>query len=67
MAADIPQGRLNECQFTAPREFTPNGTGHTTHHEQASLIRRRIAWKPPHQRSPPTPDRHPGKRSLMRQ
>jgi hypothetical protein len=34
-----------ECQFTAPREFTPNGTGHTTHHEQASMIRRCIAWE----------------------
>jgi hypothetical protein len=48
-----------ESQFTAPREFTPNGTGHTTHHEQASMIRRRIAWKtappaiPAHARSSP--------------
>ncbi len=32
------------CQFTALREFTLNGTGHATHREQGSMIRRYIAW-----------------------
>jgi hypothetical protein len=54
-------------QFTAPREFTPNGTGHTTHHQQASMIRRRIAWKT----APPAIPAHArsvrGTPSLMRQ
>jgi hypothetical protein len=57
--ASSPWMNRIECQFTALREFTPNGTGHTTHHEQASMIRRRIAWKtatpaiPAHARSSP--------------
>ncbi len=34
-----------ECQFTALCEFTLNGTGHATHREQASTIRRHIAWR----------------------
>jgi hypothetical protein len=34
-----------ECQFTALREFTLNGTDHATHREQASMIRRYIAWR----------------------
>ena len=34
-----------ECQFTALREFTLNGTGHATHREQNSMIRRYIAWR----------------------
>ena len=34
-----------ECQFTALREFTLNGTDLATHREQGSLIRRSIAWR----------------------
>jgi transposase len=34
-----------ECQFTALREFTLNGTDHATHREQGSTIRRYIAWR----------------------
>ena len=34
-----------ECQFTALREFTLNGTDHATHREQGSIIRRYIAWR----------------------
>jgi hypothetical protein len=34
-----------ECQFTALREFTLNGTDHATHREQGSMIRRYIAWQ----------------------
>ena len=39
-----------ECQFTALREFTLNGTDHATHREQASMIRRYIAWRNRHAR-----------------
>ena len=41
-----------ECQLTALREFTLNGTGHTTHREQASMIRRYIAWRNRHTADP---------------
>src|SRR3712207_8298601 len=34
-----------EAQFTALRYFTLDGTDHHTHHEQASMIRRYIAWR----------------------
>ena len=34
-----------ECQFTALREFTFNGTDHATHRGQGSMIRRYIAWR----------------------
>ena len=34
-----------EAQFTALREFALNGTDHTTHREQNSMIRRYIAWR----------------------
>ena len=34
-----------ECQFTALREFTLNGTGHATRREQGSMIRRCLAWR----------------------
>ncbi len=57
--ASSPRMNRIESQFTALRELTPNGTGHTTHHQQASMIRRRIAWKtappaiPAHARSSP--------------
>ena len=34
-----------ECQFTALREFTLNGTDHVSHSEQGSMIRRYIAWR----------------------
>jgi transposase len=33
-----------ECQFTALRYFTLDGTDHKTHDEQNSMIRRYIAW-----------------------
>ena len=45
ITADSSQGRLIECQFTALREFTLNGTDHATHREQGSMIRRYIAWR----------------------
>jgi len=41
-----------ECQFTALREFTLNGTDHATHREQASMIRRYIAWRNRHTADP---------------
>jgi hypothetical protein len=34
-----------EAQFQALRYFTQDGTDHTSHHEQASMIRRYIAWR----------------------
>jgi hypothetical protein len=34
-----------EAQFQALRYFTLDGTDHTSHHEQASMIRRYIAWR----------------------
>ncbi len=37
-----------EAQFTALRYFTLNGTDHTSHREQASMIRRYIAWRNRH-------------------
>jgi hypothetical protein len=33
-----------EARFTALRCFTLDGTDHATHDEQASMIRRYIAW-----------------------
>jgi transposase len=41
-----------ECQFTALREFTLNGTDHATHREQGSMIRRYIAWRNRHASDP---------------
>jgi hypothetical protein len=41
-----------ECQFTALREFTLNGTDHATHREQGSMIRRYIAWRNCHTSDP---------------
>jgi transposase len=41
-----------ECQFTALREFTLNGTDHATHQEQGSMIRRYIAWRNRHTADP---------------
>ena len=41
-----------ECQFNALREFTLNGTDHSTHREQGSMIRRYIAWRNRHTRDP---------------
>ncbi|MGH3226805.1 MAG: IS630 family transposase, partial [Streptosporangiaceae bacterium] len=41
-----------EAQFTALREFTLNGTDHTTHREQNSMIRRYIAWRNRHTSDP---------------
>ncbi len=41
-----------ECQFTALREFTLNGTDHATHREQNSMIRRYIAWRNRHTADP---------------
>jgi hypothetical protein len=37
-----------EAQFTALRYFTLDGTDHTSHHQQASMIRRYIAWRNQH-------------------
>ncbi len=37
-----------EAQFTALRYFALNGTDHNTHAEQASMIRRYIAWRNRH-------------------
>ena len=34
-----------EAQFTALRYFTVDGTDHSSHAEQASMIRRNIAWR----------------------
>lgn len=34
-----------EAQFTALRYCTLDGTGHASHREQASMIRRYIAWR----------------------
>jgi hypothetical protein len=41
-----------ECQFTALREFTLNGTDHATHREQGNMIRRYIAWRNRHTADP---------------
>jgi transposase len=41
-----------EPQFTALRYFTLDGTDHQTHHEQASMIRRYIAWRNRHVTDP---------------
>ena len=37
-----------EAQFTALRYFAPDGTDHPSHTEQASMIRRYIAWRNRH-------------------
>jgi hypothetical protein len=34
-----------EAQFAALRNFTLDGTDHTSHQEQGSMIRRYIAWR----------------------
>jgi hypothetical protein len=34
-----------EAQFTARRSFALDGTDHASHSEQASMIRRSIAWR----------------------
>jgi hypothetical protein len=39
-----------EVQFTALRYFTLDGTDHASHHEQASMIRRYLAWRNRHAR-----------------
>jgi hypothetical protein len=46
----IGGSRLNriERQFTALRYFTIDGTDHESHREQASMIRRYIAWRNRH-------------------
>jgi len=41
-----------EAQFTALRYFALNGTDHPTHAEQASMIRRYIAWRNRHTTDP---------------
>jgi transposase len=41
-----------EPQFTALRYFTLDGTDHQTHREQASMIRRYIAWRNGHTTDP---------------
>jgi DDE superfamily endonuclease len=37
-----------EAQFQALRYFTLDGTDHTSHQQQASMIRRYIAWRNQH-------------------
>ena len=37
-----------EAQFTALRYFTLDGTDHSSHTEQASMIRRYIIWRNNH-------------------
>jgi transposase len=37
-----------ECEFTALRYFTLDGTDHATHKEQGSMIRRYIIWRNRH-------------------
>jgi transposase len=37
-----------EAQFTALRYFALDGTGHATHKQQASMIRRYISWRNNH-------------------
>jgi transposase len=39
-----------ESEFTALRYFTLDGTDHASHHEQASMIRRYLAWRNRHAR-----------------
>ena len=39
-------------QFTGLRYFTLNGTDHKSHREQASMIRRYIAWRNRHTTDP---------------
>jgi transposase len=41
-----------EAQFTALRYFALDGTDHQTHREQASMIRRYIAWRNRHVTDP---------------
>ncbi|MCV2491946.1 hypothetical protein OF117_21600 [Geodermatophilus sp. YIM 151500] len=41
-----------EPQFTALRYSTVDGTDHQTHREQASMIRRYIAWRSRHTTDP---------------
>jgi transposase len=41
-----------EPQFTALRYFTLDGTDHQSHREQASMIRRYIAWRNRHATDP---------------
>jgi hypothetical protein len=41
-----------EPQFTALRYFALDGTDHPSHHEQASMIRRYIAWRNSHLTDP---------------
>jgi transposase len=41
-----------ECEFTALRYFTLDGTDHESHREQASMIRRYIDWRNRHLTDP---------------
>jgi transposase len=41
-----------EAQFTALRYFALDGTDHPSHREQASMIRRYIAWRNRHVTDP---------------
>ena len=45
-------GAGSQPQFTALREFTLNGTDHTTYREQDSMIRSYIAWRNRHTDDP---------------
>ena len=46
--ANSPWLNRVEAQFTALRYFMLDGTGHATHWEQASMIRRYIIWRNNH-------------------
>ena len=50
-----------EAQFTALRYFALDGTDHPSHTEQASMIRRYIAWRNRHAAT------HPRLREVIRQ
>jgi hypothetical protein len=41
-----------EAQFQALSYFTLDGTDHASHHEQASMIRRYLAWRNRHADDP---------------
>ena len=55
-----------EAQFTALRYFALDGTDHPSHHEQASMIRRYIAWRNRHATDPTTPQSHQTSRHHQR-
>jgi hypothetical protein len=56
-----------QAQVTALRSFTLDGTDHESHHQQATMIRRYLAWRNRHAHDqPPRLHREAGKRCLTR-